>query len=280
MRGVRLISSAFAVSMLASIALMVLYVLGGQVQLEGLLLGLALGALGIGVVAWASYLLDEPERVEERRSPATSERGRREATEALGVEQVTRRRLLVRLGGGALGTLGAALAIPSLSLGPSPGSDLFNTPWSSGARVVDDNDQPLRPQDVEFSSVTTVFPAGHVGAADAQVLLLRIEEELLRLPGSRANWTPQGCVAYSKICTHAGCPVGLYRAQAHQLLCPCHQSTFDVLRGAVPVFGPAARPLPQLPLSVDGDGYLIATGDFSAPVGPSFWDLTRVEGAG
>jgi ubiquinol-cytochrome c reductase iron-sulfur subunit len=84
-------------------------------------------------------------------------------------------------------------------------------------------------------------------------------------------------VGYSKICTHAGCPVGLYRAAQHQLLCPCHQSTFDVLEGARPVFGPAARPLPQLPIEVDADGYLVATGDFPEPVGPSFWNLTHVD---
>jgi ubiquinol-cytochrome c reductase iron-sulfur subunit len=94
------------------------------------------------------------------------------------------------------------------------------------------------------------------------------------LPGERAAWAPEGCVGYSKICTHAGCPVGLYRSEAHQLLCPCHQSTFDVLRGAVPVFGPAARPLPQLPMEVDADGYLVARGDFHEPVGPSFWNVT------
>ncbi|HYP22826.1 MAG TPA: Rieske (2Fe-2S) protein, partial [Actinomycetota bacterium] len=91
--------------------------------------------------------------------------------------------------------------------------------------------------------------------------------------GEGAEWAPEGCVGYSKICTHAGCPVGLYRAQAHELLCPCHQSTFDVLRGAVPTFGPADRPLPQLPRGVDDEGVLIALGDFPEPVGPGFWNL-------
>jgi ubiquinol-cytochrome c reductase iron-sulfur subunit len=105
--------------------------------------------------------------------------------------------------------------------------------------------------------VTTVFPEGH--------------EE------GRSDWAPEGCLAYSKICTHAGCPVGLYRAEAGELLCPCHQSTFDVYTGAVPVFGPAARPLPQLPLDVNEEGYLVAQGDFSAPVGPSFWNLESDE---
>jgi ubiquinol-cytochrome c reductase iron-sulfur subunit len=271
---VRLISAAFGLSMAASLALMVVYVLGGQPQIEGSLLAVALGSLGIGIVLWASELLDEPERVEEREPLATPEEGRRDATEALGVEQVTRRRVLVRLVGGAIGTLGAALAIPSLSLGPSPGRDLFETPWTSGSRVVGFDGEPLRPADVVLGGVSTVFPDGNVGSAEAQAILLKVEEDLLRLPEGSSGGAVEGCIAYSKICTHAGCPVGLYRAEAHELLCPCHQSTFDVLRGAVPVFGPAARPLPQLPLGVDADGFLIAMGDFPAPVGPSFWNLT------
>ena len=106
------------------------------------------------------------------------------------------------------------------------------------------------------------------------------EPESFELPGAflarrREGWTVDGIVAYSKLCTHVGCPVGLYQATSGLLLCPCHQSTFDVMDGAEPVFGPAARPLPQLPLDVDGDGYLIATGDFSDPVGPGFWDRGR-----
>ena len=279
MRGARLVVATFVLSTAASLALMVLYFLGGQPQLEGTLLGVALGALGVGVVVWAADLLDEPERVEERPPLATPEEGRAEATEALGVEHVTRRRLLVRLVGGAVGALGAALAIPSLSLGPAPGRDLFRTPWRRGARVVGERGEFLRPQEIGLATVTTVYPEGHVGSADGQALLLRVDEGLLNLPGGRSGWTPEGCLAYSKICTHAGCPVGLYRARAHQLLCPCHQSTFDVLQGAVPVFGPAARPLPQLPLGVDDQGYLVARGDFSAPVGPSFWNITRGEEA-
>jgi ubiquinol-cytochrome c reductase iron-sulfur subunit len=76
-------------------------------------------------------------------------------------------------------------------------------------------------------------------------------------------------VAYSKICTHTGCPVGLLRTDDASLYCPCHQAQFDAARAAVPTFGPATRPLPQLPLGVDGRGYLIALGDFSQPVGPA-----------
>jgi ubiquinol-cytochrome c reductase iron-sulfur subunit len=119
----------------------------------------------------------------------------------------------------------------------------------------------------------TVFPEGHEGAADAQALLIHVPAGSLKLPADRLEAVPEGThVAYSKICTHAGCPVGLYRATTRSLLCPCHQSQFDVLDGAKPFFGPAARPLPQLPLGVDDQGVLVALGDFYEPVGPAFWD--------
>jgi ubiquinol-cytochrome c reductase iron-sulfur subunit len=113
-----------------------------------------------------------------------------------------------------------------------------------------------------------------VGVADSQVVLVRVEPSLLRPLAGRADWAPEGLIAYSKVCTHAGCPVGLYEVQTHQLLCPCHQSAFDVLDGARPVFGPAAAELPQLPLAIAADGTLEATADFSAPVGPAFWHHT------
>jgi ubiquinol-cytochrome c reductase iron-sulfur subunit len=116
-----------------------------------------------------------------------------------------------------------------------------------------------------------VFPEGSPGSADGQAVLIRVAPGLLHPKPGREDWSPGGLVAYSKICTHAGCPVGLYQADSHQLLCPCHQSTFDVLRHAIPQIGPAAAPLPQLPLAIDADGYVVARGDFSEPVGPSFW---------
>jgi ubiquinol-cytochrome c reductase iron-sulfur subunit len=116
-----------------------------------------------------------------------------------------------------------------------------------------------------------VFPEGNVGAHEASALLIRLEDGLAQLPSDRTGWTPSGNIAYSKICTHAGCPVALYRKESYQLYCPCHQSTFDVLFAARPLSGPATRALPQLPLAVDGEGYLIAQGDFSDPVGPDSW---------
>jgi ubiquinol-cytochrome c reductase iron-sulfur subunit len=276
-RAERAIVAALGVSMLASLGLIVLYALGGGAQLEGILLALALGGVGAAIVIWAIALLAAPIEVEERHPLESSGEERAGARDALDPEQISRRRLLVRLLGGASAVLGAALVLPALSLGPEPGRNLFRTGWRAGSRVVDANGTPIRPGDLPLGSVQTVFPSGEVGRPDSQTLLIRVRAEDLRLAAGRADWAPQGAIGYSKICTHAGCPVGLYRAEEHFLLCPCHQSTFDVLRGAVPIFGPAARPLPQLPLEVDGDGYLVARGDFPEPVGPGFWDMTHGE---
>ncbi|MCV0404389.1 MAG: ubiquinol-cytochrome c reductase iron-sulfur subunit [Chloroflexi bacterium] len=275
MTPTRIVAAAFALSALASIGLIVVYVLGGQPQAEGILLATALGAMGGGIVLWAIRLLDAPTIAKDRPSLASSEEERAQTAGAAELEQITRRTLLVRMLLGAGAAITAALAIPVLSLGPQPGRELFRTPWRAGARLVTDDGLPLRPADLALGSVRTVFPEGAIGSADAVTLLIKVRPSELQLDGDRAGWAPEGCVGYSKICTHAGCPVGLYRAEDHVLLCPCHQSTFDVLRGAVPTFGPAARPLPQLPMEIDDEGYLVAAGDFPEPVGPSFWNLTH-----
>ncbi|MGH2429843.1 MAG: Rieske 2Fe-2S domain-containing protein [Candidatus Limnocylindria bacterium] len=283
MRAVRVTAACFVLAMLASVGLIAVYILGGQPQVEGVLLALALGGIGTGIVIWAVALLDTTVETEERHPLASPPEMRVAARQAFDADAITRRSFLVRLLAGAGALLAAALALPVFSLGPSPGRALFRTPWEEGMRVVDGDGDPIRPAAVGFRSVTSVYPDGHVGSPDGVALLVRVPAGELRLPEGRGDWAPEGCVAYSKICTHVGCPVGLYRAEARELLCPCHQSTFDVTRGAVPVFGPAARPLPQLPMSVDDDGYLVARGDFPEPVGPSFWNMTHdppAEGGG
>jgi len=259
--------------MLGSIGLVVYYLTGESAQVEGILLGLALGGMGFGVIGWATGLMDVPTVVEEREPLESSDATIEQAEDTIGQEAVTRRKMLLRLAGGASATLGAALAIPALSLGPRPGQSLEETKWTPGARVVDRFGDPQRPDDIPLNGIKTVFPSGFEGEADSQTVVIKIEPELLDLPEGREDWAPEGCVAFSKICTHAGCPVGLYRAEARQLLCPCHQSTFDVTTGCTPVFGPAARPLPQLPMEIDEAGFLVATGDFPEPVGPSFWNM-------
>jgi ubiquinol-cytochrome c reductase iron-sulfur subunit len=269
--GERAAATAFGVSIAASLGLVAVYWSGGGAQAEGVLLGLALGGLGTGVVVWATRLMDSPEETEEREDLA-SPPGMVDDPGGAG-STVTRRSLLLRMLTAAGGTLAAALAIPALSLGPRPGQSLFETTWTKGARLVEADGRPLKPLDLVPEGVTTVYPEGHVGSEDAQTLVVRVDPGMLELPEDRLGWAPEGCVGYSKICTHAGCPVGLYRAEAHELLCPCHQSTFDVLRGAVPTFGPADRPLPQLPMGLDDEGYLVALSDYREPVGPGFWNL-------
>jgi ubiquinol-cytochrome c reductase iron-sulfur subunit len=274
----RLVAGCFVASVVASVALVVTYLVGGQVQVEGVLLAIALGALGIGVVVWAVALMDASIETEERHPLASAEPERVAVAEAADIQSITRRSFLVRLLIGAGAVLAGALALPAFSLGPTPGQALFRTAWRPGARVVTSDGTPIRPADLTMGSIQTVFPENAIGSADAATLLIRVRPSDLELDAERVAWAPDGAIGFSKICTHAGCPVGLFRAEEAALLCPCHQSTFDVRRGAVPVFGPAVRPLPQLPMSVDEEGYLVALDDFPEPVGPSFWNMTHENG--
>lgn len=266
---------AFASSILASLGLTVVYVVGGQPQLEGALLLVALGGVGIGLILWAKRFMPGGRDVQEREPLPSSaeERARTDRALEAGGELVARRRVLLRLLGGALAALGVAAVFPIRSLGRAPGGALFHTAWRAGSRAVDADGAPVPAADVLPGTVVTVFPEGHVGSADSQTLLIGVEPDLYRPRPGREDWAPGGAVVgYSKVCTHVGCPVGLYQPNEHRLFCPCHQSAFDVLDGARPVAGPAARPLPQLPLSVDDDGYVVARGDFPEPIGPGFWE--------
>ena len=272
-RAERLVLLAFGLTFVSGVALLVLYLLGGQTQLEGILLTLCLGGLGVGIVIWAQRLMSAEVKIEARHPIGGDSRRIAELGDTLTEEEgFTRRTLLIKALGGALAGLGAALAIPVFSLGPAPGRALYETAWRPGARLAQPGGEPLRPDDLPVGSVLTVYPDGDDSDPNAATLLIRVEPELLELEGDAAGGAPDGFVAYSKICTHAGCPVGLYRAGQHTLICPCHQSEFDVRRGAAPISGPAARPLPQLPIRREGDSF-VAVGDFPEPVGPSFWNM-------
>ena len=265
----------FGLSALAGLALLVVYWRGGQEQLEGTFLALALGGIGAGLIVWAKTLLPPSVRTEPRHVGGSGEDAREAAERTIGAggARLTRRAALVGSLGAAFGALGLAALFPIRSLGPDPGDTLVTTPWKRGVRLITEGGEPVSATSLEEGSFLTAFPEGSPGSADGQVVLVRVPPSLLELPPDREGSAPEGLIAYSKVCTHAGCPVGLYLAETHQLRCPCHQSTFDVLNGAEPVYGPAARPLPQLPIEIDGEGNLRATGGFTAPVGPAFWDL-------
>ncbi|MDQ3986344.1 MAG: Rieske 2Fe-2S domain-containing protein [Actinomycetota bacterium] len=259
---------AFILSAAASIGLMVTYFLGGQPQAEGVLIGVALGGMAYGLIVWAKELTPEGHFVEEREAHESSPEERADAVgdfEA-GQEVVARRGFLAKSLGAAIGALGLAALFPIRSLGSRPGRELYRTSFTEGVPLVTQDGIRVRPENLEVGGILTVFPQGATDAADSQTVLIKVA------PGEISG-APEDLVAYSKICTHAGCPVGLYQPTTNQLFCPCHQSAFDVLRGAKPTVGPATRPLPQLPIDIDELGYVIARGDFEEPVGPAFWDL-------
>jgi len=269
----------FLVAMVAAIALAVVYSKGGDAQWEGVLLAVVTGGIGVGIVLWAKHFMPGDEVAEEREPlESTDEQVAAFAEDfEAGGTSLRSRRLLLASAGGAFTAFGAALLFPIRSLGPRPGGGLKRTPYAPGnIRVVQQDGTPLKPSDLSPDGVVTVWPEGHTHNADAPTLLIRTRDSQdFRPRRGRDDWTVHGIVAYSKLCTHVGCPVGLYQAEEGLLLCPCHQSTFNVLDGARPIFGPAARSLPQLPLGLDDEGYLIATADFSSPVGPGFWDRGR-----
>ena len=246
----------------------------------GTLLGAGLVFLGAAFIAWGKYLLPKGPFVEERHVLASSEQERSAFAAALmerGVAPIKRRKALGALLGGTLGAFSIVALFPLVrSLGPLPGDSLATTNWKKGIRLVDINGNFIHVDQLVVGSFATVFPEGlqltDEGQAIDQTFLIRVDTEAFTTIKGRENWTPQGYVAYSKLCTHLGCPVGLYEQQLEVLVCPCHQSMFNVREGAMPTFGPAPRPLPQLPLAVDSDGHLIAAAGYNEPVGPGYWE--------
>lgn len=267
----------FGASVVASIGLTALYALGGQPQLEGILLGISLGGIALGLILWGEELMPSVPFVQERHDlPSTGkERGQAEESFEAGAELVERRSFVGKMLGAAVAALGLVALFPIRSLGTRPGPSLYRTPWSPGARLVTVDDEPVLADGLQVNGVLTVFPEGHTDSADAQTLLIRFDAaEAPDLPGP-LEWTPEGFIAFSKVCTHTGCPVGLYQPQSRELFCPCHQSVFAVMEGAKPTAGPATRPLPQLPLAIDEEGYVVAQGDYLEPIGPGFWSRGR-----
>ena len=271
-RATRAAATGFVVSALASLSLAVVYYGGGQPQAEGALLAVALAGLGYGLVLAGHHLLPPGPNEEPRHPLASTPEERAEFVsdfERAGV--LERRALFRRTLYLAAGALGVAAVFPIRSLGPNPGRSLLETPWRKGLRLVNEKDELVRADDVPVGGLVTVFPEGHPQSADGQAVVVRVDPATLTPPPGREDWSPDGLLVYSKVCTHAGCPVGLFDVQSHELICPCHQSAFDVLAAGKAVYGPAVRRLPQLPIAVDGAGFIVARGDFSEPVGPAWW---------
>ncbi len=254
-----------------------------RTQFEGISLGLALAFLAAALIVVAKRLIVTEELEEEYPQ-------QEHVQEQLAVAELvresdsrfTRKRLLGGAAGLAGTALGAALISPALSLGPALNTNqLLQTPWRRGKRLVREDDVPLRASDIEEGTFYTAYAEGAPhDVIGAPLIVVRLPVSQLRLPRARRSWAPQGILAYSKICTHAGCAIALYRKPLFPpveakpaFVCPCHYSTFDPASGGTVLFGPAGRNLPQLPLEIDAAGHLRAGGNLSGPPGPSWWGV-------
>jgi ubiquinol-cytochrome c reductase iron-sulfur subunit len=256
-----------------------------QTQLLGLALGLAFAFLSAAALVVAKRLVPYEELAEpypEAEHPF--EQAQIEQLVGESGDRFTRRRLVKGAAAGAGCALGAALVVPAVSLGPLLDvGQLRWTPWRRGVRLVDSSGSPLLADTIGERAFLTAFPEGaDRNELGSPLVVVRVDPDRLRLPDERDGWAPEGIVAYSKICTHAGCAVSLYRTPLFEptsaqaaLVCPCHYSTFDPAAGGRVLYGPAGRALPQLPLEIGANGELRAAGPFSGPVGPSWWGVRR-----
>lgn len=271
--GTPFVLCAFAAGVAGGVGFIYLYWTGGSNQLLGGTLAICMGGFAAVLVLYAHWMMRHELVVAPREMMPSSSEERQDVYKSYlsGACDVQRRGLLKWMSFGAVGLLLAMVVSIFRSLArTTPGEFLFATVWKSGQRLMTVDGVPLTVDSLQPGSTMTVFPEGSLGSERAQTVLIRVDPDLLQLPKGRANWAPMGYVAYSRVCTHAGCAVGMFEAHLNLLLCPCHQSSFDVLRGAVPTGGPAARPLPQLPLYVDNAGNLRAGGSFSSLPGPGF----------
>ena len=257
----------------------------------GVSLGMAILLIGTGAIHWARKLMPDVEVVEERHTFASDESSKAEVAEtfAAGVEDsgFMKRRIIRRSLLGAMALFPIPLVVMLRDLGPDPGDKKFNTIWRSGTRLVSDvTGLPIKASDIPVGNLINAIPDGlHEveeethnlnDRAKAVIIIVRLDPQtIVSQQGGTAEqpWDYNGILAFSKVCTHVGCPISLYEHRTHHLLCPCHQSTFDLADSGRVVFGPAARRMPQLGITIDSEGYLIARGDFAEPVGPSFWEI-------
>jgi ubiquinol-cytochrome c reductase iron-sulfur subunit len=289
-RGENWVLALFGLTFLLSVAFVVFYAIDSlprHTQLFGTALGGAFVSLGVAAILIAKRLIVTEEIEEEYPEPEfPDEQEKIVRTAEESTSRMTRKKLLLGTGGAAVGALGIAVATPAVSFGPVfDMGPFYEANWKRGRRLVDEQGKPYRADDIEEQTFYTAFPEHQDKESfGSPVIVVRLDPAQLRLPPERRGWAPDGIVAYSKICTHAGCAISLYRTpkfapvQAKPaLVCPCHYSTFDPATGGLVLFGPAGRRLPQLPLEVDGGGFLRAKANFSEPVGPSWWGVRMGE---
>jgi ubiquinol-cytochrome c reductase iron-sulfur subunit len=303
-RAERQVSLMFIVSMLATVGFIASYVAIDPTQIVyifplghisamnfalGMTLGVALFCIGAGAVHWARTLMSDVELPAERHPIEADDETRADVINQFkqgAAESGFGRRKMLR------NTLIGSMALVPLSgvvllrdLGPLPEKKLAQTNWreATSAKPIQlinmNTNQPMKAEDIAVGSLTFAKPEGleesdedfQQRIAKDALMIVRIAPEDIKDAKSRELGF-EGVLAYSKICTHVGCPISLYEQQTHHALCPCHQSTFDLSDGARVIFGPAGHPLPQLKITTDEKGFLVATGDFAEPVGPSFWE--------
>lgn len=294
-RADRLVLVLLALTSLSALGAIAVYVTSADTQLLGITLGLAFLFIATAAVVAGKRIVDQRKGVEER-SRLGNVAAAEETIESLdelqfdttgepppAEERLTRRTLVIGTAG-AVGTLGAALAFPVLSIGSKVGDSIVDTPWQPGVRIVDHLGNPISIEDIAVGSFLPGFPEG----ADKRdlgspIVIVRITPEEVDLPAEKASWAPEGVMAYSRICPHAGCAIALFRYPLYEptspkpaLICPCHYSTFDVTTGGQRIFGPAGRSLPQLPIALDGR-FLVANGEFTEPPGPSYLSSRRAK---
>jgi ubiquinol-cytochrome c reductase iron-sulfur subunit len=284
-RAETLVATLLLIAAAFGFAFTVVYILHGNTQLLGLAIGCMLALLAAACIVAGKFVVPQETAVEPR-GPLLVEEQAEEVAQMIeaGGEGISRRALLAGAGGVAGAALVTAAATPVASLGPRL-SGIHDTPWQRGVRLVDDAGRPYLASEIQTGSFYTALPEG--GDAEefgAGLLVVRLEGKYLDLPPARRGWAPDGILAYSKICPHAGCAISLYRYPTYQptssgpaFTCPCHYSTFSPGEGGRLIFGPAGRSLPQLPLMVDPQGHLRAAGPFSEDIGPSWWNVHRSE---